>query len=517
MFAHLPSTTIAKRLPVALGALLTAGTLTACSGQAATDAALGQSHNSAGTSQQIASTATSVDVPEVDYSAYDTDEWDEAEAQDIALNGNTNVEITSAGVYRLHGTLDAQVIVNAPEDAQVVLILDGATITSDATAIEVTQADDVAVHLAAGSTNTVTSSAAGSASASAEGETQNDGQQTPAAIRADCDLTISGEGQLKVTSEHNDAVVSTDDLVVRGGTLTVKAGDDALRGKDALVISGGTLQVTAGGDGLKANGDADKQTGSLLIEGGSTTIAAGDDGAHANNALVQTAGTVEVSRSTEAYEATTIALSDGTVTLTSSDDGLNATTGDGLEDATPGILIAGGTLTVNAEGDGLDSNGSLQITGGKVVVYGPTQPGNGALDADAAVSITGGEVWTTSSGGMELAPTGEGSQHFVQANVSGSAGSTISVRSGDVTLELQAAKDFSSMMLSSAQLSEGEATITVGAESTTATVDEATAGGMGGMGPGRGQGARFEGTPPEGMQGMPGQRPAQGSGSSNRS
>src|SRR5690606_34456062 len=94
------------------------------------------------------------------------DEWSIDDAIDVTLAGSAAtaasgvssaegiVTITEAGVYRLSGDLAGRVVVAAPDDAQVVLVLDGATITStDGPAIEVQTADDVAIHLAAGSQN----------------------------------------------------------------------------------------------------------------------------------------------------------------------------------------------------------------------------------------------------------------------------------------------------------------------------------------------------------------------------
>ena len=64
------------------------------------------------------------------------------------------------------------------------------------------------------------------------------------------------------------------------------------------------------------------------------------------------------------------------------------------------IKITGGTLTVSADGDGLDSNGGLLVTGGTTIVYGPTSDGDSALDYDGSAIVTGGTLAAIGSAGM---------------------------------------------------------------------------------------------------------------------
>ncbi|RYD04943.1 hypothetical protein N752_12205 [Desulforamulus aquiferis] len=55
---------------------------------------------------------------------------------------------------------------------------------------------------------------------------------------------------------------------------------------------------------------------------------------------------------------------------------------------------------INASGDGIDSNGSLYMDGGTVLVNGPTNNGNGPLDHDRMAEITGGTLVAAGSSGM---------------------------------------------------------------------------------------------------------------------
>lgn len=478
----------------------------------------------------------SVLAENADITTVNDDEWSEADAVDIALDGDTattsgegvtidgaTVTITAAGVYRVSGQLDGQIIVEAPDDALVVLILDGADIAADGgAAIDVRTADDVAISLAAGSRNTV-SDAASTA----------DDTAANAAIHADTNLTITGSGALSVSGNGNDGITSTDDLVILSGSITVTAADDALRGKDALAVEGGTLALTAtGGDGLKSDQEDDATQGNIVISGGTIDVAAGDDGVQAQADIVITGGEVTVSvaddgitgeqivsigggsvtvaESLEGIEAAAVGIGGGTVSVTASDDGINgsgATTSTESADTSGGmpgggefadtgerVEISGGDVTVNAEGDGLDSNGSLTISGGNVTVYGPTNSGNGALDANGDLAVTGGTLLALGSGGMEQAPGATSTQGWVMLNASLEAGQDAEIvdDSGAVVGTLTAAKSAGAVIFSSAEVEAGATYEIVidGSSAGTAVAGEAAAtqgpGGAGGAGGGFG-------------------------------
>ena len=64
------------------------------------------------------------------------------------------------------------------------------------------------------------------------------------------------------------------------------------------------------------------------------------------------------------------------------------------------LTINGGTVTINADGDGIDSNGYFYINGGTVYVEGPESNGNSALDYGISATITGGYFLSTGYSGM---------------------------------------------------------------------------------------------------------------------
>ncbi|MDN3311561.1 carbohydrate-binding domain-containing protein [Microbacterium oryzae] len=459
------------------------------------------------TAQTPTSVAEVLDA-NADQTVVNDDEWSTDDAVDVTLSGDTAatdasgvtssdgmVTITEAGVYRISGELDGSIVVDAPEDAQVVLILDGVTITADAApAIQVTAADDVAIHLADGSTNTVTSTGAYAADADAN-----------AAIWSAADLTVSGTGSLAVEGSAEDGITSKDDLVVLSGELSVTAADDGLKGKDSLTVRGGTITIDAGGDGLASDQDEDDTQGYVSIEGGTLDITAGSDGIDGYTDVIVTDGAITISAE-EGIEGGTVAIGGGTIDITSTDDGINGSAGTssdtasgeemqggmgggGMQDSGEYVLIAGGTVTVDAEGDGLDSNGSMDITGGTTVVYGPTGQGNGALDTNGSLTITGGTVLALDSGGMGGSPVADSAQAWVAATASGSEGSTVEITAADGTVlfSTTAEKAFGAVVFSSADVVAGE-TYSVAVDGSAvaeATTGQALAGGMGGTGGGR--------------------------------
>lgn len=448
------------------------------------------------------------------------DEWSASGAIDVVLSGGTasapagvtttgsTVTVSAAGVYRLSGTLDGQVIVDAPEDALVVLILDGVTISSTTgAAIEVRSADDVAVHLAAGSRNAISDTSAYAQDADVN-----------AALFSEEDLTISGTGALTVTGNGNDGITSEDDLAIIGGAITVVAADDALRGKDSLTIEDGVLDLTAtAGHALKADNAEEAGRGYVVIEGGTLTATAGkdgvnaftdvaitggemafsvaDDGIHAEQILAIDGGELTITESLEGLEAFQIEIASGRIDVTASDDGLNAAGGDAganeMADGGQQLVITGGELTVRAGGDGLDSNGSVSISGGTTIVFGPTNAGNGALDANGAFTISGGTLLALGSAGMAQSPDADSPQGWVAVTAAGSAGSSVQVQdgAGTVLIEVVAEKAFETIVASTPGMTSGASyTIVVDGSATTVTGGEAIAGGFGGgLQPGQGQ------------------------------
>lgn len=441
-------------------------------------------------------------------------EWDAATEVTIALaNGASTggdgvriegdvVTITAAGTYRIEGSLsDGQLLVDTEDEDLVRLILDGVSIISSTTApLSISQADEVAIVLADGTENRL-------ADAEVYQYASEDVDEPNAALFSTADLTIGGTGSLTVDGRFNDGIASKDGLVIADGTIVVSAADDGIRGKDYLVIKGGSLTVDAGGDALKADNDEDAALGwirigggdialtsgsdaiegttAVIVDDGTLSITAGDDAIHSEARLEVHGGRIEITSSVEGLEGTEIVITGGDIELVSSDDGLNVAGGDADaagtaadgprgrprgdgQDGLPGesavegwfVEISGGTLVMDADGDGLDSNGSGTITGGTIVIDGPTQDMNGAIDVNGELLVSGGTLVASGSAGMAEAPDDASGQATLAIRFGGdvASGTVVRIQASDGTavLTYAASKPFTALVVSTPELVAGD-------------------------------------------------------------
>ena len=300
---------------------------------------------------------------------------DLSEATFITLTDSETVTITEAGVYVLSGSAkEAQVAVKAGDEDKVQLVLDDLRITnSDKPCILVESADKVFLTSAEGSENTLTVS----------GKFSGD---EDAVIFSRDDLVLNGLGAVTVTSSA-DGIRTNDDLKLTGGTWNVTAANTAMKAHDSILACDGVYKLTAGSDGLHAEDNDDDSTGSILIQGGSFTVKAGDDGVHATTTVTVNGGTLSI-QAAEGVEATQVIVNDGELSITATDDGINA--GRKSKSLSVKIEISGGNVTIAmgaGDTDGIDSNGDLIITGGVIDITGQSP-----FDYDGSCTYTGGTI-----------------------------------------------------------------------------------------------------------------------------
>lgn len=409
----------------------------------------------------------------------DTASVDGADVDTVSISdddGEALVTITGTGTYRLSGELSGRVVVESDAEDAVKLIFDGVTITSSqGAALAITAADEVTVMLTEGTENALTDAAS-------YADTSDDAPD--AALFSRADLSLVGAGALTVTGNVADAIHSNDGLVIDGVDLTVEAADDGIVGKDYLVLLDGTVDVTAADDGFKATNDEDVERGWLAIFGGELTVSAGDDGVKAETTLQIQDGTVTVTESEEGIEAYEMLISGGALDISANDDAINASgelasgtteetteenamLGGGMPEGGMGgmeaaggqrVSISGGTVTLNAGGDGLDSNGDAEISGGTVVVNGPENDGNGALDFAGTFTVTGGDLAAAGSSGMAQGPGEESTQSGIQATFTTvPAGTTLLVADaeGTVVAQFTTSSQVANLVLSGDYIDDG--------------------------------------------------------------
>lgn len=502
--------------------LLAALALTGCSATSASNASA-TATSATGTSASTTSDTTSkvadsfsTDVKsgaklaeDTHYSAKDVT-WDSSSEVTIDFSNPTATDgvtvsdgvitITKAGNYKLTGTYAGQIKVEAADSDMVRLILNNATITnSTGAAINVVKADEVVIYTASGTTNTVSDGSSYSDTASGSPD---------AAIYSKSDLTLAGEGTLKVEGKYEEGIHTTDGLVIASGTLEVNAANTGIKGKDYVDILDGTITVTATKDGIKATNDTDGNRGWVRLSGGTLNITQANEGIEAQyinildgtvnvtssddgiNASYSTTSTSTSSTSTESTTATSTKQSaqggqnsapqapsgsagqapagggqapSGTMGQPPAGGGAGGGMGGGgtfeVVDAT--INIAGGTVTVNANGDGIDSNGTATLSGGTLIVNGPFTGGNASLDTNGDLLLNGATVTAGNSGDMFEAPSTNSTSGYVKiSNVSNlSAGTTVQVAdsSGNVVANYKVTNSSTALILvSSSKITKGQ-------------------------------------------------------------
>lgn len=387
--------------------LLAALALTGCSATSASNtsatSAISTSTSSDSDTKSKTADSFSTDVKngaklaeDTHYSAKDLT-WDSSSEVTIDLSNPTATDgvtvsdgvitITKAGNYKLTGTYSGQVKVEAADSDMVRLILDNATITnSTGAAINVVEADEVVIYTASGSTNTVSDGSSYSDTASGSPD---------AAIYSKSDLTLAGEGTLKVEGNYEEGIHTTDGLVIASGTLEVTAANTGIKGKDYVDILDGTVTVTATKDGIKATNDTDGNRGWVRLSGGTVNISAGDDGFKAERVLEISGGTLNITESNEGIEAQYINILDGTVNVTSSDDGINASYSTSSSSSTESTSSSTTQTSQTAQ-----SNQTAQNT-----QSGQSAQGNAAQGGQGGQPPAGGQA---PSGNMGQPPAGGG-------------------------------------------------------------------------------------------------------------
>ena len=394
----------------------------------------------------------------------------------ISVSGST-VMITSEGTYIFSGELtDGQIIVEADDAAKVQIVLDGASITSKTSAaIYVKSADKVFVTTAKGTENSL----ANGGSFTADGDTNIDG-----AVFAKDDITFNGSGSLTVTSPAGHGIVGKDDVKLAGGTITIDAAEHGVQANDSVRVAEASITINADNkDGVHVSDDADAEEGTtsdsfFYMADGSLVINAGDDGIHADAEANIEGGTIDVSNSYEGIEALAVNVSDGDIKVAATDDGINAAGGSTQGTSTFGsddwgggkggmmggdggsdgqINISGGNIYIQASGDGVDSNGSVTVSGGYTVVCGPSQGDTSVLDYNGTASITGGTFIGTGGAGM-AANFSTAEQGLIAVTVgSQTAGSTVTLKDADgkTIAEVTPELDYAVVYVSTDSMTQG--------------------------------------------------------------
>ena len=335
-------------------------------------------------------TDSGIDADDGDYDGY------KIKGSDLTIN--------SAGVYILSGTSSDGSVTVKKGTTGVVLILAGLNLTSaDSALIACNKSSEVTVVAEAGSKNTLTDTEKNN------GDNYPDNENAENAVikcKDGSKVTICGTGELTVNALGKNGIKS--------GASTEEEGEAYLYIKEL------TLTINA------SVNDAVNAEALLNIYSGSITIDAGDDALHCDYIMnVGEEGTagpaIKVTSCCEGLEAAELNIYSGNITIYSEDDCLNAANSD-LSDYGFSLSIYGGTLYMeSSSGDGIDSNGTLTISGGSTTVWTANTADNQPLDADGTITVSGGTV-LAAGGSAGMGMNIEASQPFVVFGNTGTGG-----------------------------------------------------------------------------------------------
>ena len=478
----------------ASGTTLTSGTSTVHSAVSGTTAGTSTSNTAAGPTLDAQTHYTNEDLT-WDSSGEKTIDLANPTATDGVSVENGTITITSGGTYRITGEYSGQVKIEAAKTDTVRLVLDNAKITnSTGAAINVVSAAEAIIYTAAGTTNTVADEAnytatgdddpdaaiystanltlTGEGSLSVKGAYEEGIHTTGGLVIASGTLDVNaantgikGKDYVDITggivnvTAAQDGIKSTntDDeslgfTRLSAGSVTISAGDDGLKAPHTLEISGGTLNIEKSNEGIEAQ--------YINILDGDVTVNSSDDGINASlkdsssdTSSDTTSGTATTGQQTQQNQNGQVqqapagggAAPGGSQGSTGQNQNMPQPPTDGampgggggtFEVVDAAINISGGTVTVNAEGDGIDSNGTATFSGGTVTVNGPTAGGNNALDSNGDLLLNGGTVTTGSTADMFEAPSSASTSGYLKITDSSALtqGSTVQVTDSSGTV-----------------------------------------------------------------------------------
>lgn len=390
------------------------------------------------------------------FSYYDlNDEYDASSCTKItlsddetAISGNGayvsdgDVYITLGGNYILSGELsDGSVIVNAPENAKVRLLLNGVQINcSDTAALYVEQSDKTVVTAADGTENTILG-----------GSDFGENSKIDGAVYSKSDLSLNGGGTLNVNAEYKHALVCNDDLVITSLTLNATAPQDTVHANDSVRIKEANINLTAGDDGITVSND--DSTDYLYIA----------------------SGNIVINECYEGLEAADITIDGGKITVYSEDDGFNSMSLMTVNDGDISVINTNGN-----DADGFDSNGSIVINGGTVYISLKNSASNSVFDYGnengGEFVINGGTIVAAGGSGMAESVSDTSLQasvmYYPSENINGSSTVALSDADGNVLLSQEVEQSFSEVTISTPELEVGETyNVSVGENSEEITLD----------------------------------------------
>lgn len=445
------------------------------------------------------------------------DFYTDYEDAQLIKNENKQITIEEAGTYLLSGVYTNGIVIDAKDSDIVRLVLENVTWENlNEEAIYVKSAKRVLISLPQGTTSTITSNdedlnnlinAKSPLVFNGEGSL-NLYANNKDAIQADQELVfISGnyeiealdkaitsnqtlavyQANFKIKTKTGDAISLSNEfneglVYLQNGKINIETDCDGISVDGKLVITDGLYQIqtTSADDQVSQKGI--KASTSININGGSWQIDTVDDAIHSNQDCQITAGdfllssqgkgihadanltidngTLTITNCQEGLEAKVITINDGDMTISALDDGLNASDANSTvqRGAQTGceIIFNGGTTTVYAAGDGIDSNDKIKINGGEIYVYSSGMQ-DAALDYESEMIVNGGTIIACGQNNMAASPTSASTQPSLALGLDTMTSGPISLldEDGQTLASWQIEKSYNHVVISAPQIQLG--------------------------------------------------------------
>ena len=314
-----------------------------------------------------------------------------ADSNAVQIKGSA-IKITEEATYIFTGVFNGMILVDCDKDAQPQLVFGGATVHSETSAaLYIVDAGKVTLTLADGTDNYLSNGGAFEAI---------DSEDIDAALYSRRDLVINGSGKLTVLSPAGKGISCKDNLILTGGTLDIQSAFHGLDANDSLRVTGVSATVTAGMDGIHCENNTDTDFGYVYISSGTFDIDAAGDGIAAGAWLQIVDGSFTLLTGSGHENGKDHADNWGgfpggpggkatTDTDSASMKGIKAATG---------MLLTGGSYTIDSADDALHCDSATVIRGGSYTIA----TGDDAIHAETALTIADGSIdISTSYEGLE--------------------------------------------------------------------------------------------------------------------
>lgn len=269
---------------------------------------------------------------------------------------------------------------------------------------------------------------------------------------------IINNGTFNIKTSNGSEISQTEKERYYNGRLNRdESSSKGLKARSNIIIMNGNISIDSKGDAIHSNNH-------IGIVDGIFNIKTNDDAFHADKDLIVDGGNIDVSMAFEGIEATNVTINNGKLNIIVSDDGIN-TSGNRDLFNTKYLLYGYGSITINdgdiyicSFGDGIDSNGSIVINGGKIHIDGPTDIGNGAFDYEMFFYVNGGEYIGVSSIGGAMNAVEDSKQDSILIKLPKICTGKLSLKDqeGNIITEYTPRKEYQSLVISNDKIDKNK-------------------------------------------------------------